>query len=127
MHPEKTKVVYYKLEYFRRTYPNITFDFLGYMFRPRKTRNRRGKYFLVFNPAISRKVMKAIQETIQSWELARTSPYPIERIAARINATVCGWIDYYGAFIKSVLRRPLEGVECHLARWLIRNYNRFLG
>ena len=123
LHPEKTKIVYCKQEYFRGTYPTISFDFLGYTFRPRKTRNRQGKIFLGFSPAISRRAMKAIQQTIRGWGLARLSPDPIECIAGRINATVRGWIVYYGAFFKSALRRPLEGIDRHLTRWLMRNTN----
>src|SRR6202140_5678073 len=55
LHPEKTKVVYCKDEDRRRTYPNEKFDFLGYTFRPRRSKNRRGKYFINFSPAVSAK------------------------------------------------------------------------
>ncbi len=127
LHPVKTKIVYCKQAYFRGSFPNTSFDFLGYTFRPRKTRSRRGRNFLGFNPAMSRKAMKAVQETIHGWRLARMSPHPITYIAGKINATVRGWIDYYGAFFKSALRRPLEGIDRHLTRWLMRKYKRFRG
>ncbi len=52
-----------------------------------------------------RKAANAIRETIRSWELARLSPLSMESIAGRINVTVRGWIDYYGAFFKSELKR----------------------
>src|SRR5207302_7539121 len=42
LHPEKTKVVYCKDDDRRRTYPNEKFDFLGYTFRPRRSKNRQG-------------------------------------------------------------------------------------
>jgi len=48
LHPEKTKVVYCKDEDRRRTYPNEKFDFLGYTFRPRISKNRKGS-----NPSVS--------------------------------------------------------------------------
>ena len=40
LHPEKTKIVYCKDEDRRRTYPNEKFDFLGYTFRPRRSKNQ---------------------------------------------------------------------------------------
>jgi RNA-directed DNA polymerase len=41
LHPEKTKIVYCKDDDRRRTYPKEKFDFLGYTFRPRRSKNRR--------------------------------------------------------------------------------------
>ena len=57
LHPEKTKIVYCKDDDRRRTYPNEKFDFLGYTFRPRRSKNRKGKYFINFSPAVSDKAV----------------------------------------------------------------------
>ena len=69
LHPEKTKIVYCKDDDRRRTYPNEKFDFLGYTFRPRRSKNRKGKYFINFSPAVSDKAVKAIRAEIRSWNL----------------------------------------------------------
>ena len=69
LHPEKTKVVYCKDDHRRRTYPNEKFDFLGYTFRPRRSKNREGKHFINFSPAVSDKAVKAIRAEIRSWNL----------------------------------------------------------
>jgi hypothetical protein len=45
---DAAKVVYCKDDDRRRTYPNEKFDFLGYTFRPRRSKNRRGKFFINF-------------------------------------------------------------------------------
>ena len=55
LHPEKTKIVYCKDDLRRRTYPNEKFDFLGYTFRPRRSKNRKGKFFINFSPAVANK------------------------------------------------------------------------
>ena len=34
-------------------YPNESFDFLGYTFRARRSKNRWGEYFVNFSPAVS--------------------------------------------------------------------------
>ncbi|TVQ85973.1 MAG: hypothetical protein EA400_14115, partial [Chromatiaceae bacterium] len=46
LHPEKTKIVYCKDDDRPLDYPETAFDFLGYTFRPRRSRNRRGKCFI---------------------------------------------------------------------------------
>jgi group II intron reverse transcriptase/maturase len=46
LHPEKTKIVYCKQQNRRGSYPHESFDFLGYTFRPRGTKNRLGKSFV---------------------------------------------------------------------------------
>ncbi len=127
LHPEKTRIVYCKATGCEGTYADVSFDFLGYTFRPRKTKGRGGKIFLGFNPAISRKAAKAIRETIHSWGLARMSPLSMEQIAGRINAVVRGWITYYGAFFKSELSKVLLSIDEHLIRWMMRKYKRFRG
>jgi RNA-directed DNA polymerase len=64
LHPVKTRVVYCKDDDRRRRYPNEKFDFLGYTFRPRRSKNRFGKFFVNFSPAASDKAVKAIRSEI---------------------------------------------------------------
>ena len=72
LHPEKTRIVYCKDDDRPGDYENITFDFLGYTFQPRRAKNRWGKYFVSFLPAISTKAAKAIRKTIREWRMAST-------------------------------------------------------
>jgi RNA-directed DNA polymerase len=46
LHPQKTHVVYCKDDRRSREYSLHRFDFLGFTFRPRKVKNRRGEYFI---------------------------------------------------------------------------------
>jgi RNA-directed DNA polymerase len=45
LHPHKTKIVYCKDDDRRGGYSHETFDFLGFTFRARRSKNRWGKYF----------------------------------------------------------------------------------
>ena len=54
-HPVKTQIVYCKSSRRRGRHPNISFNFLGYTFRPRQAKDRRGQRFTGFSPAISNK------------------------------------------------------------------------
>ena len=76
LHPEKTKVVYCKDDDRRRTYPNEKFDFLGYTFRPRRSKNREGKFFINFSPAVSD---KAVQEACHSGRDSKLRNLPFKR------------------------------------------------
>ena len=53
VHPGKTRIVYCKDDDRSRGYPQERFDFLGYTFRPRRSKNRWGKFFINFTPAVS--------------------------------------------------------------------------
>jgi RNA-directed DNA polymerase len=103
LHPEKTKVVYCKDDNRRRTYPSEKFDFLGYTFRPRRAKNRKGEFFISFSPAVSDKAEKAIREEIRSWRLHLRSDQRIEDLSRKYNPKVRGWLQYYGRFYRSAL------------------------
>ena len=54
------EVVYCKDDDRRGDHSEREFDFLGYTFRPRRSKNRKGKYFINFSPAVSDKAVKAM-------------------------------------------------------------------
>ena len=103
LHPEKTRIAYCKDSNRRGSYETVSFDFLGFTFRPRLSRNRSGKYFVNFSPAISKKAQKAICQTIRNWQLPRQTLLDLADIASWINPAVRGWINYYGSYCKSTL------------------------
>ena len=94
LHPEKTKIVYCQDSDRKDTHDHIKFDFLGYTFRPRRAKNRWGKPFVSFLPAISDKAAKAIRAEIRSWRLgARRNNQSLEEIAKFVNPYVRGWVN----------------------------------
>ena len=108
LHPEKTRIIYCKDDDRRGGYPNIGFDFLGYSFRPRRSKNRWGKYFINFSPAISSKAAKAIRQEVRSWNLPLRSDKALDVLARMFNAKIGGWINDYGVYYKSALYRTLS-------------------
>src|ERR1017187_10397331 len=127
LHPEKTKVVYCKDDDRRRTYPNEKFDFLGYTFRPRRSKNRRGKYFINFSPAVSDKAVKAIRVEIRSGDLHLRSDKRIEDLSRMFNPKIRGWLQYYGRYYRSALYPPMRQLDRSLARWAERKYRKLRG
>ncbi len=101
---EKTKIVYCKDSNRDEQYPNQSFDFLGYTFRPRSARDRNGKFFVSFSPAVSRKALKATRAKLKGHPLIKAGySQSISGLAKAINPTIQGWITYYGTFMKSAM------------------------
>ena len=127
LHPEKTKIVYCKDDDRTGSYENETFDFLGFTFRPRKSKNRYGKHFINFSPAASNKAAKAIRQTMRGWRLQLRSDKNIEDLGHMFYSTINGWINYYGKFYKSELYPVFEHLNRLLVRWAMRKYKRLRG
>ena len=67
LRPVKTTVVYCKDSNRRGTYENISFDFMGYIFKPRMAKNSiRGVSFTNWLPSISNKAIKLMNEKMKS-------------------------------------------------------------
>lgn len=124
LHPDKTRVVYCKDEDRTGSYEHMKFTFLGYEFRPRLAKNKHGKHFVSFLPAVSTDAMKAMGREIRSWHLAKRSDKSLDDLARMFNTKVQGWINYYGRFYKSRLLYFLRRLNRHLARWACRKYKR---
>jgi RNA-directed DNA polymerase len=124
LHPDKTRIVYCKDADRCGTFEHTSFTFLGYTFRPRLAKNRWGKHFVNFLPAVSKDAIKAMGREIRSWHIARRSDKSLNDLALMFNSIVQGWINYFGRFYKSMLYPLLRRINEHLVRWAIRKYRR---
>jgi RNA-directed DNA polymerase len=127
LHPEKTKVVYCKDSNRRGSYENTAFTFLGFTFRQRRARNRQGKSFSNFLPAISKDALNRISAEVRSWRLHLRTGHTFKDLARRINPIVAGWMQYYGAFYRSALSPLLQRINAYLMRWIRKKYKRLHG
>lgn len=121
---EKTKIVYCKDDDRKENYPNISFDFLGYTFRQRHSKNKYGKFFTNFLPAISDKAKKAIRNEVRSWRLQFKADKALEDISNMFNKKIQGWINYYGHFYKSEMYSVLRYINSCLIKWVRRKYKK---
>jgi group II intron reverse transcriptase/maturase len=124
---EKTTTVYCKDDDRRGDYPNQKFDFLGFTFRPRRAKDKRGKYFVSFLPAVSNRAAKAMRQAMRKLRLHRRSHSDLEDLASLVNPSTRGWINYYGSYYRSALYPVFEHLDLTLARWAMRKYKRFRG
>jgi len=124
LHPEKTKVVYCKDDDRRGNSKNESFDFLGYSFRARRSKNRFGKFFVNFSPAVSNAATKASREEIRRWQLRCRIDRWIDDLARMFNPVIRGLITYYGRYYKSALYPALRYLDQCLAYWAMAKYKR---
>jgi len=127
LHPEKTKIVFCKDDNRAGRFTLQNFDFLGFCFRPRLSRNRRGKFFVNFSPGIANKSKKKIFAEVRKWGLHKRSDLSIEALASKMNPAVRGWIQYFGAFFKSELLFLIHYLDSVIFRWLTRKYKKLGG
>lgn len=127
LHPEKTKIVYCKDADRTQTYPNIQFDFLGFTFRPRKSKNKYGKYFINFTPAISNKAIKRITSVMREWKVQNRSDKSLEDLAYMFHRQIQGWINYYSHFYKSALHPLFQHLDERLSWWATRKFKKLRG
>ena len=125
LHPDKTRIVYCKDSDRPGSYEHVSFDFLGYTFRPRKAKSKNGRVFTSFLPAVSGSAAKSMRQEIRRWRLHLWTSNDLQDIAAFINPIVRGWINYYGRFYRSRLSTAvLQQINEYLIRWAMRKYTR---
>jgi len=124
LHPEKTKIVYCKDDFRKKAYPNEKFDFLGYTFQPRRSKNRK-KFFINFSPAVSNEATNAIRDTFRSWKLPKRSDKAIEDLSRMFNPIIRGWLQYYGRrYYRSALYPTTRELDRDLVLWAKRKYKK---
>lgn len=124
LHPRKTRVVYCKDE--KRTRPwdgPTSFDFLGYTFRVRPVKGKRG-VFGGFGPAISGRNKQRISAEIRNWKLHRLVNLTEGELAQMISPRIRGWMNYYGRYYRSELYPLLSHVNYRIQKWVRNKYKR---
>jgi len=127
MHEKKTKLVYCKdsNRTYNKEYPIVMFDFLGFTFKPRLAQNSiRGDWFTNFLPAVSTKAIKKMNEKMHEWEVLKKTTNTIQDIADKVNPILRGWINYYGKFYKTKLKKFMHNLNVKLASWARRKYKK---
>ena len=127
LHPKKTKIVYCKDDDRRGDYPNISFDFLSYTFRPRRAKNRYGNFFVSFLPGVSNNAGKAMRQKARKWKMHLRSDKSLDDLSRMFSPVIRGWINYYGKFYKSALYPTLRQLNRALVRWAMRKFKKLKG
>jgi len=125
IHPDKSSIVYCKDVHRTEDHPRISFDFLGYTFRPRRCVDKRGLVHPNYLPAISRSSLKEINRRVRSWHIQLKNEKTLLDLSRIFNPILRGGHAYYGRFYPSALRRLWRNLNQYLVRWVRRKLKRF--
>ncbi len=124
LHPTKTRIVYCKDGRRRLDYEHTAFSFLGFTFRARGARGKNGRNFTGFLPAVSKDALNKMSREVRRWRLHLLTGHELADLARKINPIVRGWMQYYGAYYRTVLDPLLARINAYLMRWIRRKYQR---
>ena len=127
VHPSKTQIVYCKDDDRRDMYPNTSFDFLGYTFRPRGAKNKYGKMFISFLPGVSKKTLKDMTSKIRKTNLRNRTDLGLNAISKIYNPVLRGWMNYYGKYYPSALGPLWKHFNKMLIKWAMMKYRKLKG
>jgi RNA-directed DNA polymerase len=127
IHPEKSGIIYCKDKNRPEKYERISFDFLGFTFRPRRCVNGKGIVHPNFLPAISQVSRKAINQKMRSWHIQIKNDKSLTELSKMFDAVLRGWDNYYSRFYPSAMRLVWRNMDRYLAQWVRRKHKRFAG
>lgn len=127
LHPIKTKIVYCQDKDRRKEYSDTEFDFLGYTFRKRWIKDRLGRLQANFIASVSKKSEQTLKDKVKALGIHRRTASKIEMIAEVLNPILRGWMNYFGKFNRSAMKRALDCVQKRLIKWAMCKYKNFRG
>jgi RNA-directed DNA polymerase len=127
IHPGKSGIIYCKDKNRHEAFERVSFNFLGYTFRPRRCVDKKGVVHPNFLPAISNASKKAINQEMRSWHLQLKNDQSLLELSHMFNAAIRGWSNYYGRFYPSAMTSIWSNLNWYLTQWVRRKYKRFAG
>ena len=77
-----------------------------------------------FTPAISPGSAKRIRLQVRRWRPHRLSSRSLEDLAHAVNPIIRGWMNYYGAYQRSLLVSGLRHIDHGLVKWVKWKYKK---
>jgi len=121
----KTKIVYcYRTvrQFKEKKNIPVSFDFLGYTFKPRLCQKTDGEKFWGYRPAISRKGQTKILKECRRLAFQNWTSFDINKLSQILRPKIRGWINYYGKFRISEMQFVFMKINRRIAVWLKRRY-----
>ncbi|MEL6837523.1 MAG: group II intron reverse transcriptase/maturase [Bacteroidota bacterium] len=125
LNKDKTRIVFCKRTNRRYKYKIVSFDFLGYTFKPRVKVRPDGMMFTGFDGGVSIKSERAFCQKLRASRFHRWTWRRIDEIAAYLNPIVAGWINYFSKMNRYLLRRAMKTLNTRLLKWLCKRYKRY--
>lgn len=102
---------------------NVTFDFLGFTYKPTKCRSKKTKEsFVGFLPKISTQKKVEINRKIKESKILIHTEDSVEEIAESLNPKIRGWCNYYGYFSPRSLLPVYNLIDNKIAKFMKKKY-----
>jgi group II intron reverse transcriptase/maturase len=121
----KTKIVYcYRTARQFKESKNmpVSFDFLGYTFKPRICEKSNGEKFWGYRPAISKKGQNKILKECRRLAFQNWTRIDIYKLSQFLAPRIRGWLYYYGKFRLSEMQFVFMKINRRIAVWFKRRY-----
>lgn len=125
-HPDKTHIILCKDYRRKETGHKVSFDFLGFSFRPVGKPSKQGGMFLCYDCEISKKSYSKIVGEFRSSKFVRWAN-TWEDIANYFNPKIMGWIQYYHKLQPWTLLDVFYRFHIRLIKWVMKRFKRFRG
>lgn len=125
LNPDKTGIVYCKDSNRKESHAVISFDFLGFTFRPRRCVNPSKGLHPNFLPAASRGALKSMHREIRSWHIQLKNTKTLLDLSRMLDPVLRGWMQYYGKFYPRGLWKIWRSLDAYLVQWVRRKHKRF--
>lgn len=122
LHAKKTQIIYCRDVNRREKHPVTSFTFLGYTFCPRIVKDKYGRVYVGFTPAVSREALKAMRQTIRGWHIQLKSSNDLAGLSKQFNPVLKGWMNFYCQFNASRMALVWNHMNLYLMRWLMRKH-----
>ncbi|MFH0735275.1 MAG: group II intron reverse transcriptase/maturase [bacterium] len=122
----KTKIVYcYRTARFFKENKSVpvSFDFLGFTFKPRICLREDGEMFWGYRPAISMKSQKRILTECEKLAFQNWVTIDINVLSQALTSKIRGWIQYYGKCRLSEMQRVFSIINRRIAKWIQKKFN----
>lgn len=100
----------------------VSFDFLGFTFKPRLCKRDDGQRFWGFTPGISTKSKSKLYESLHRTGVCHLVHLTLSDIAELLSARLRGWINYYGHFRLSAMSVVFDNLNYRLLKWVKKKY-----
>lgn len=119
LNEQKTQVVYCRNQVHKEKHEQVSFDFLGYTFRPRYCRTKKG-LSLLFTPCMSRHSKNDVREKIRGI-INRRFKGSVQQLAHQVNQKARGWFQYYCQYNKYTTVDLWYWLNGKVIKWIMEN------
>lgn len=120
LNDEKTKIVYCQNCVHTETHKQVSFDFLGYTFRPLRRPTLKKEWKLLYFPCMSLASKNEVRRRLRKI-IGRSFKGTIKELADLINPKIRGWLNYYGEYSQGTTRGLWYWLNQKMVRWIMNN------